>query len=127
MVFIAWLMAYPPLPPQKFQKPAPIIGLTVSKVICSQISVLPVNVMLRPSTPMRGAIIELNCCEKNKRKGRESAPISTALLTALERSHPLLTIRNAPTTVQMKAVLLSERYKSQAPINSRINRSHDIR
>src|SRR5258707_4350659 len=89
MVFMARSIAYPPWPPQKFQYPAPINGLTVLDVICSQMSVLPVNVMLRPSDSMSGATIELNCCEKNTRNGRESAPASTTRLIVLETSHPL--------------------------------------
>src|SRR5450755_4290149 len=101
-------MACPSLLPQKFQNPAPISGLTVLEVIWAQISVLPVNVILRPKASTTGAMTELNCCEKNMRIGRDKAPAKTARLIVLEASHPLLTIRKAPINVHNSAVLLWE-------------------
>src|SRR5579863_8476353 len=105
---MAWLILNPPGPPQKFQYPAPTIGLRVDGVISAQMFALPVNVMSRPIALTNGAITDVNSCEKNKRKGRDMAPMSINRFTNFETSHPLRTIRKTPRSVQTRPDLLCE-------------------
>src|SRR5260370_36213654 len=127
IVFMDCPIASPAFPPQKFQYPAPTSGLTVLEVMWFQISVLPVNVMLRPSASTIGAINELNSCAKNKRAGRDKAPSITSLLTIREASRPLLRTRAVPINRHNKEVLLFDMYKSHRPISNSTKRSHGMR
>src|SRR5215813_13650451 len=99
-------MACPPYPPQKFQKPAPISGLTVVDVMCTHILVRQVKVRFRQRASTRGRIIEPNSCIEIIKTGANKQAMSIVLLKTLDRVIEFTRINAEPIARHINYVLL---------------------